>query len=581
MPSIVFTILRRLLHHIQHFFGDIVAAFDFGLLPFPSSRFLDDDRVKKCSKTSSSQSRPTISLHDLADQVHLLFLSNLTPDRMLLMSRKIQAQLASALQSSTACMLPSYTHMLPTGSEQGVYLALDVGGSTFRVALVHLRGRGQPIDVLRMSSCPITSSVSSLEGQLFFDWMASCIQDMLRDVGDDCARNPSEPLPVGLSWSFPVDQTSVSSGRISPMGKGFRCSNGIVGQDLSHTIEQSCRKRNICIRIDALVNDSSATLLSQSYINPQTRMSLILGTGANVALHLPVDGIAMSKFGSRPQSWFDRARHVIVNSELSMFGGGGILPITRWDDHLNRTHLRPNFQPLEYLTAGQYLGEIVRLILVEAVEMAHLLGGEVPHSLRQPYSLSTDIIAFIEADASSSLASSAALLQKEHTFVNSPSVDDLLFIQCICRTVSHRAAAYLAIAIHSIRCQHNDIEASTTLSPVTTVKEESSVTVVEHESEGEGENESENKNQTSETDILSIACEGSVINKYPGFKDRCQTYLDQLMNPDSSVVIESDESTTTTTTTTTTTGARICLQSAHESAILGAAVAVAVAVGDS
>jgi hexokinase len=62
---------------------------------------------------------------------------------------------------------------------------------------------------------------------------------------------------------------------------------------------------------------------------------------------------------------------------------------------------------------------------------------------------------------------------------------------------------------------------------------------------------------------LSIACDGAVINKYPGFRAICQKYLDQL-----------------TEETYPGTGSSIRLNPAPESAILGAAVAVAVSVAE-
>jgi Hexokinase len=81
-------------------------------------------------------------------------------------------------------------------------------------------------------------------------------------------------------------------------------------------------------------------------------------------------------------------------------------------------------------------------------------------------------------------------------------------------------------------------------------KDSSEVTVIE----SEGESESTN---------VSIACDGTVINKYPGFRDTCQMYLDQL----------SAQSHPTSTSA-------IRLAPAPESAILGAAVAVAVSVAE-
>lgn len=99
--------------------------------------------------------------------------------------------------------------------------------------------------------------------------------------------------------------------------------------------------------------------------------------------------------GIRPDGWFDEASHVIVNTELGMFGTG-ILPLTRWDKKLVKEHPRPDFQPLEHMVSGMYLGEIVRLIMIEAIESTGLLGGVLPSSLTTNYTLGTDTLSMIE-----------------------------------------------------------------------------------------------------------------------------------------------------------------------------------------
>lgn len=533
--------LVKVLHKMQEIFQNLVAALETIIL-FPSLFSGGKPRFQV------GYWRRRRTLAGFADEVDSLFLTPLSTRNMLAMSDKMRAQFRTSLQSNPMCMLPSYTYALPSGAETGTYLALDVGGSTFRVALIELRGSGN-MKVLRVSSSYIDNNVKLLEGTRFFDWMAQKIESMLRDVGDQYGRQPT-PLSMGLSWSFPIEQTSVNSGLVIHMGKGFLCSNGTVGQELGDLIVQSCRKRSLNVQVDAIVNDSSATLLSRAYADPKTRMSLILGTGTNVAIHYPVHEIGLTKFGVRPQSWFSRAKQVIVNSEMSMFGGG-ILPMSRWDDYLNRTHLRPDYQPLEYMITGRYLGEIVRLIMVEAVETARLFGGELPHSMREPYSFDTSIVAFLEADTSSSLSSSAALLQKEHTFAASPSVEDLRFLRHVCQMVSQRAAGYLATAIHSMWCLRNDAE----FPQNSTASSKKGVTVTESEEQSRS---------------LSIACDGSVINKYPGFRDRCQTYLKQLTQQTNLLQGCADPAA----------GPYISLEYAPESAIFGAAVGVAVAVAE-
>ncbi|KAJ5641002.1 Hexokinase-1 [Penicillium herquei] len=534
--------LVKVLHRLQELFQNVVAALETMIL-FPSLFRGFGHKRRKPFLGAHWRRR---SLDDFAGEVETLFTTPLSTSKMLEMSEKIRVQFRHCLQTSPCNMLPSYTHALPSGSEKGTYLALDVGGSTFRVALIELHGREEEMRIVRVASSQIDNTVKLLEGTQFFDWMAGEIEKMLKDVGTDYGRG-EVALPIGLSWSFPIDQTSMSSGLVIHMGKGFHCSNGTVGQELGQLLIDSCRKRSLNVEMAAIVNDSSAALLSRAYVDPKTRMSLILGTGTNMAIHFPVHEIGRSKFGVRPEGWFDYAKYVIINTELSMFGGS-VLPMTRWDDVLNMTHLRPNYQPLEYMITGRYLGEIVRLIMVEAVETANLFGGELPHSMREPYSFDTSIIAFLEDDSSASLSASASLLQKEHTFPRCPSVEDLRFIRRVSQVVSRRAAAYLATGIHSMWCLGNEVESTSTESGKDILKEAPGITVVESEEAVKN---------------VSIACDGTVINKYPGFRDNCQNYLDELSeqsHPGSK--------------------SAICLNPAPESAILGAAVAVAVAVAE-
>lgn len=561
------TALVKALHRLRDFLQDVFSALETIILIPSLFGDVPPHRRRRAFLGAHWRRR---SLAAFADEVERLFTGALvTEETMLDMSEQIRQQFRTCLQSSSVCMLPSYNYALPSGREKGTYLALDVGGSTLRVALVELKGREEGVSIVRVSSSPIDNAVKLLEGAQFFGWMATQIESMLADVGAEYGRSAAAPLSVGLSWSFPVDQTSIRSGLVLHMGKGFLCSNGTVGQELGQLIVEACAARGLSVRVDAILNDSSAALLSRAYADPQTRMSLILGTGTNAAIHFPLREIGLAKFGARPPGWFARATHVIVNTEMSMFGGAGVLPRSRWDDALNRAHLRPDYQPLEYMTTGRYLGEIVRLIIVDAVDSARLFAGDLPHSLREPYSLDTSILAFVEADSSPGLASSAALLQKEHTFVRSPSAADLLFLKRVCHSVSTRAAAYLATAVHSMWCLHNEAEAEAAAAAEEEedndrkspdVRVDSDVQHVQHVQHAQHAQHVQRS--------LSIACDGSVINKYPGFKDRCQTYLTRLVRRTAAAAADGQAPPS------------VCLEAAPESAILGAAVAVAVAVAE-
>jgi hexokinase len=437
-------------------------------------------------------------LEDFADEMIQLFTARLDVQSMLSMSSKMCRQYKEKLHGCDRCMLPSYNYLLPTGQEMGTYLAMDLGGSTFRVALVELCGRtaGQPgLKIIRMSVMPIGEDVRQLEGTQLFDWMAQKIEVMLAEGPETCGYE-IEPLPVGLAWSFPIEQTSLRGWKIQGMGKGFHTSHTVIGQDLGDLIVAACRRRRLNLRVDAIVNDSSAALLCRAYAEPTTSMSLILGTGTNAAVHLPVSCLGAEKFGIRDQSWHAQAEEVITNTELSMFGKGVLLE-TRWDEYLNRTHELPDFQPLEYMTAGRYLGELFRLVVEEAVDAAGLFNGVFPKLLRAPYTLDTAILAMLEADSSPQLSRSGAHLKKLWCMTSPPSPSDLVFLRAVAESISNRATVYMAVALHALWTLQKETYANRT-TPFGTPK-------------------------------TSIACTGSVIEKYPNFRTRCERYIGEMI----------------------------------------------------
>ncbi|KAK4495648.1 hypothetical protein PRZ48_012916 [Zasmidium cellare] len=465
------------------------------------------------------------SMEDFAGEVRGLFEASLETDRLLAISQQLQKECKERLLKSEISMLPSYQHTLPTGNEQGDFLALDVGGSTFRIALIRLSGKTKPgydgLQLRRIRSFAIDEPIRSLKGQAFFDWMAERIGDMLGEY-NHINGTTNASLPMGLAWSFPVCQTSPRTGNLLAMGKGFNATHGVEGQDLSELIMKSCRRKGLNVEMRAIVNDGAATLISQAYRDPTTRMSLILGTGTNAGVYLPVGALGSDKYGDRPESWFEAAKHVLVNTEMSMIGKQ-YLPVTRWDDLLNSKHSLPDFQPLEYLITGRYLGEIVRLVLLEAIDTTGLFGGQTPERLDEAYTLDSRILAAFESDTTASLDKARAAFQQAHPLRTPPRVSELEFVRDVSRLVSRRAAAYLATALHALW-------------------------TIRTESEGLAPGEATH---------VTVACNGTIVEKYPGYRELCQTRLDELC-------VASGAS-----------RGAVTLKMAPESSIFGAAVAVA------
>lgn len=492
---------------------------------------------------------PRRDIEDFLKEARQRLLGPFEDGQLLNLSRDLKVQFEERLQSHNECMLPSFNHLLPSGKEQGSYIALDVGGSTLRVALVTLRGRqstGNESEIVRMESFKITPEIKSLVGTGFFDWMAKHISEV---IGDDAKSE--EPMLMGLAWSFPVEQTSLGGGLLLGMGKGFVASDSLLGEDLGMIIQQACAKQGLNVKLAALVNDGSATLLSQAYTHGQTRFGLILGTGVNIAVHLPVAAFHRSKFGKRSEAWFQEASHVIVNTELGMFGGG-ILPLTRWDEQLKAEHPRPDFQPLEHLLAGYYLGEIVRFALLEAIETTGLFGGVVPPSLEKPYSLDTETLSRIEDDTSADFAIALPYFASMHPSSVPPTAADLAAIRTLASCTSQRSAALLAACVFGLWEMRHETEAEY-LGTQTPPPQADAKAPTPRKASFVAEARVEVKLPQT-----TVGFNGSVIERYPGYRDNCQTYINSLTSSSEHV-------------------GDIQLVPALESSILGAAVALACA----
>ncbi|KAF2153166.1 putative hexokinase [Myriangium duriaei CBS 260.36] len=496
------------------------------------------------------------SMEEYLAEVRRLFSHELEAPHLYDLSTGLQSELKDRLQCSDISMLPSYHHTLPSGDEQGTFLALDVGGSNFRLALIELNGKAAASEEQRMrvrhSLCfPIDAQVRALRGQAFFDWMADRIEETLASDNHKSisTTSPDKPLLMGLAWSFPIEQTSARSGHLLAMGKGFSATVGVQGQDLCELIMAPCRKRGLNVKLQSLVNDSSATLLSQAYREPTTRMSLILGTGTNSSIYLPVSALHPHKFGVRPSSWHEVAEHVVINTELSMHGKP-VWPLTRWDQALNAAHQLPDFQPFEHLVGGRYLGEIARLILLEAICEAGMFDGEIPAKIDEPYFLNSSVLAAFEDDITPDLSLASKTFTSAHAMSRSPTRSELFAIRDIATLVSTRAAAYEAAAVHALwelRC-HEEAQLKSKLSTMI--------------------NGSHKTHLTLEQMRVTIACNGSILEKWPRFRERCQAHLDAL------TAISLRDHTNNFGSRKSHKGI-VELRIAHESSMFGAAVAAA------
>ena len=149
-------------------------------------------------------------LNNVIESLSVLSISN--PAGLLSTSDLLLQSFHKALQTSEENFLPSYTHTLPNGSETGSVVALDLGGSTLRVAAIRLNPRSKGskeqeslenvVTVLHRQSWSVEDKIKKLPAEAFFDWIAKRIGHVLQAAGESKGR---PGLRIGVTWSFPVE----------------------------------------------------------------------------------------------------------------------------------------------------------------------------------------------------------------------------------------------------------------------------------------------------------------------------------------------------------------------------------------
>jgi hexokinase len=151
-------------------------------------------------------------MEDFLENARHAFEDPLEISSLMTLSARLQEQFKEKLQSSDISMLPSYNYTLPTGEERGNYLALDIGGTNFRVALVELRGRREDrrngMKIVKMFSHRISGPIRALKGREFFAWMAERIEDAINDA-EVLKVHGDGTFLMGVAWSFPIEYISL------------------------------------------------------------------------------------------------------------------------------------------------------------------------------------------------------------------------------------------------------------------------------------------------------------------------------------------------------------------------------------
>ncbi|XP_004437241.1 PREDICTED: hexokinase-2 [Ceratotherium simum simum] len=368
----------------------------------------------------------------------------LSHEQLLEVKRRMKVEMERGLSKETHAsapvkMLPTYVCATPDGTEKGDFLALDLGGTNFRVLLVRVRnGKRRGVE-MHNKIYSIPQDIMHGTGDELFDHIVQCIADFLEYMG-----MKGVSLPLGFTFSFPCQQNRLDESILLKWTKGFKAS-GCEGEDVVTLLKEAIHRREeFDLDVVAVVNDTVGTMMTCGYEDPHCEVGLIVGTGSNACYMEEMRNVELVE---------GEEGRMCVNTEWGAFGDNGCLDdfCTEFDVAVDELSLNPGKQRFEKMMSGMYLGEIVRNILIDFTKRGLLFRGRISERLKTRGIFETKFLSQIESDCLA-LQQVRAILQ--HLGLES-TCDDSIIVKEVCTVVAQRAAqlcgAGMAAVVDKIR----------------------------------------------------------------------------------------------------------------------------------
>ena len=324
---------------------------------------------------------------------------------------------------SSIAMRPAYVAP-PTGAERGRFITLDLGGTNVRATVVELPGNGA-VRPLRSDSLRLPATVGTSD-----DLFRPIVRFLATVIGDDCP-DARGTYTLGFTFAFPMSQTGIRSGVLTKWTKEFAFT-GVEGKDVALLLQNAIERESVDnpplrgLKVGALANDTVAALATGAYLDARCDIGLIVATGMNLAVAIQ-----------------DR----IYNMECGNFDG--VQSVQTEIDRRLDVASDTEGQLLEKMISGRYLGEIVRLTVLDAAEREDAFPGFLARdsAFGVPYAFTAEALSDIAHDTSEGLAATAMLLRS--LGVGKATYEDRRRLRDICESVALRSAQLVAAAIHA------------------------------------------------------------------------------------------------------------------------------------
>lgn len=289
------------------------------------------------------------------------------------------------------------------------------------------------------------------------DFLVESVDSFLNFVGK---YDIKQPLALGFVLAFPLEQTALNKAVVIQWTKDFEIT-GANNKNIADLLQTGFNRRHLNVHVEAVVNGAVGCLLAHSYRSLDTLVACTISTGTNAAYWEKTSELKKTEGQTVPNG----DGEMIVNTEWGSFGDHNLdfLPRTFYDNRVNRQSVNPGVHVFEKMVSGLYLGEIVRLIMVDFLDRRLIFNGQYTTELNTPYFFESSYMSAIQSDDTTELDETRHILE---SIMNIPSttLNDLQMVKMICDLVSRRAARLVAAAISAIIEKRNALDQGLTIS---------------------------------------------------------------------------------------------------------------------
>lgn len=261
-------------------------------------------------------------------------------------------EMQSGLQGSgSLLMIPTYIGLEKEIPVNEPVIAVDAGGTNFRVAVIHFDEKRKPV-IEDFKLYPMPGTKGEISKEEFFETMADYIQPVLH-------RSDK----ISFCFSYAAEIMPDRDGRIIKFSKEVRIrdiNNELIGKNLLDVFRKRGFEKE---KVFMALNDTVATLLAGKAASPDrlfdSYIGFILGTGTNICYAEKGSNIA------KVPELKDKNGLMLINIETGSYNKE---PRGKLDIDFDNTTVNPGECTYEKTISGAYQGGLTLTVIRKAAE---------------------------------------------------------------------------------------------------------------------------------------------------------------------------------------------------------------------